>query len=269
MNPSSDRRIAEFYAQTYDQSVPDWPGEIDFYRGLASHLQAGDDGLLEVACGTGRVAIRLAEAGSRVTGLDISPEMIEQARANSRGLTNVRWVQADMRGFGLGDTYGLVVIPGHAFQNLNEAQEQVACLECIRRHLKPSGKLVVHLDHQDFEWLGDLVGKKGGVFEPAEEFREPRSGRQIRTSRAWNFQPATQTAVCTTRWEAIGADGQVLDQWKTEPIHLHCVFRFEMEHLLARTGFDVEAVYGDFFKAPLSNQSANMIWVAVKPEKAA
>ena len=46
---------------------------------------------------------------------------------------------------------------------------------------------------------------------------------------------------------------------------LHCVFRFEMEHLLARTGFEIQAVYGDFFKNALNDQSSEMIWVARKP----
>jgi hypothetical protein len=46
---------------------------------------------------------------------------------------------------------------------------------------------------------------------------------------------------------------------------LHCVFRFEMEHLLARTGFEIQAMYGDFLKNKLSDNSSEMIWVARKP----
>jgi len=46
---------------------------------------------------------------------------------------------------------------------------------------------------------------------------------------------------------------------------LRCVFRFEMEHLLARTGFEMQAVYSDFFKSQLNDVSSEMIWVAHKP----
>ena len=46
---------------------------------------------------------------------------------------------------------------------------------------------------------------------------------------------------------------------------LHCVFRFEMEHLLARTRFEIQAMYGDFLKSKLSDYSCEMIWVARKP----
>jgi ubiquinone/menaquinone biosynthesis C-methylase UbiE len=266
MSPSSDPRIAEFYARTYAQSVPDWAGEIDFYLALAFEAQRQGQGLLEIACGTGRVAIRLAQAGIETVGLDLVPQMLAVAKEKSQGISNIRWVQADMRAFELGETFGLVIIPGHAFQNLNTPQDQVACLQCIYRHMPPSGRLVVHLDHQDYSWLGGLVGEKSGVFEPAEQFQHTQTGHQVRAFRAWVFEPATQTAICTTRWEAIDADDQVVERWQTEPIRLHCVFRFEMEHLLARAGFLIENVYGDFFRHPLADKSANMIWVARKPE---
>jgi ubiquinone/menaquinone biosynthesis C-methylase UbiE len=269
MSPSTDPRVAEFYAQTYDASVPDWPGEIEFYRRLASEVRHKEEGLLEIACGTGRVAIRLAQDGTHTVGLDLSPKMLEVAREKSKDIANIRWVQADMCTFELEETFGLVLIPGHAFQNLNTPQEQVACLQCIYHHLKPGRYLIIHLDHQNVEnigWLGSLVGEMGGVFEPAEQFQHAQTGYQIQAFRSWAYEPATQTAVCTTAWEAITTDGQVVDHWQTEPIRLHCVFRFEMEHLLARVGFLVENLYGDFFQNPLDDRSSNMIWIARKPD---
>jgi SAM-dependent methyltransferase len=266
---SSEQNTDEFYAQTYDVSVQDWPGEIEFYRRFASEVRRREEGLLEIACGTGRVAIRLAQDGTHTVGLDLSSKMLEVAREKSKDIANVRWVQANMCEFDLEEDFGLVLIPGHAFQNLNTPREQVTCLQCIYHHLNPSGHLIVHLDHQNVEnigWLGGLVGEKGGVFEPAEQFQHARTGHQIHTLRAWVYEPATQTAVCTTAWEAVAPGGQVIDRWQTAPIRLHCVFRFEMEHLLARVGFLIENLYGDFFQNPLDDKSSNMIWVARKPD---
>ncbi len=264
MCPSSDPRVAEFYAQTYDASVPDWPGEIDLYRELATEAKCKGQALLELACGTGRVAIRLAQDGIETVGLDLSPKMLEVARGKSKDIPNLRWVEANMCSFDLGRTFGLILIPGHAFQNLNTPEEQFACMQSIHRHLDGDGRLVVHLDHQDFSWLGDLVKDKDHVFEEAEKFKDARTGLQIHTRRAWAYEPATQSALCTTTWEAINDNGQVVERWETEPIRLHCVFRFEMEHLLGRAGFSVDEVYGDFFRHPLEDHSPNMIWVAHK-----
>jgi len=262
MSQSPGERVAEFYAQTYDDSVPDWPGEFDFYREMAAEVKSSGAAMLEVACGTGRVAIRLAQHGVNVVGLDLSPRMLAVARQKSIELENIRWVQGDMRSFELGEKFGLVIIPGHAFQNLNTPQDQVACLECIKRHLTPTGVLVIHLDHQDVSWLGDLMGEKGGVFEAAEQFHHPKTGRQVRACRAWSYEPASQTAICQTAWEEVGESGQVIDRWQTNPIRLHCVFRFEMEHLLGRVGYAVEAVYGDFFRNELHDKSSDMVWVS-------
>jgi len=253
--------IAERVAQLYDASVPDWPGEIDFYRELATGIKLKGQAVLEIACGTGRVAIRLAQVGARVVGIDLSAAMLDVAREKSVGIPNVRWVEGDMMSFELGETFGLVIIPGHSFQFMLTPEHQVACLECIKRHLVPGGVLVVHLDHQDIDWLGKLCTEKGGISEMAEELMHPETGRLIRTLRAWSYEPSKQTASAVTVWEEIDTDGEVVDRWERGPIRMHCVFRFEMEHLLARVGFEVEAVYGDFFRRELKDESADMIWV--------
>lgn len=268
VQPAGELNADEFYAQTYDDSVPDWPGELDFYRQMAASAMARGGSVLEIACGTGRVAIRLAEDGVNVVGLDLSPEMLAIARHKSAGLGNTRWVEADMRSFDLEETFELAIIPGHAFQNLNTPQDQVACLECIKRHLRPGGTLVVHLDHMNTDnvrWLGALCGEKGGAFEAAEQFRHPHSERQTRAFRAWSYEPSTQTATVRTVWEELDANGQALNRVERKPIRLHCVFRFEMEHLLARVGYEIAAVYGDFLHQELQDDSSDMIWVAKLP----
>jgi SAM-dependent methyltransferase len=258
----SSERSRQFYAETYDTVVLDWPGEIDFYRQLAAEADVRNQAVLEVACGTGRVAIRLAQGGVQVVGLDLSSAMLSVARKKARGMSSIRLVQDDMRSFDLGEIFGLVIIPGHSFQNLLTVEDQVATLRAVKEHLAPGGTLVIHLDHVSVSWLGALTGEKGGVFEPAGTFSHPETGQLIRTSQAWSYEPATQTAISQTIWEAQDGEGEVVDRWESGPLRFHCVFRFEMEHLLARSGFMVRAVYGDFFQNELRSDSSEMIWVA-------
>ena len=258
----------QFYAETYDVCVPDWPGEIDFYREIISkELNSRKGTVLELACGTGRVSIRLAQSGVFVVGLDFSPEMLAVAREKSVNNGNVRWVEADMRSFKLDESFDLILIPSHSFQNLNTPEDQAACLECAMQHLEPGGLLVVHLDHMNdhnMGWLGEISGEKGGEFEAEEPFMHPKTGNQIQTKRAWSYEPASQTATVQTIWEEIGADGKVVGRWDTGPIRLHVVFRFEMEHLLKRVGFEIEHLYGDFYQQELRDDSTEMIWIARK-----
>jgi SAM-dependent methyltransferase len=226
----ASKRAAQFYAETYDVSLSDWPAEIDFYLTLAEGASANVASILELACGTGRVALRLGEAGFNVVGLDHSPPMLKIAQAKSEGITNMRWVLGDMRSFTLNENFDLIIIPGHAFQNLNSPEDQVSCLKSIRQHLKASGTLVIHLDHQNVAWLGEISADKKGVFEAAEQFRHPTKNSQIQTSRAWSYEPSTQTAIVETTWLELDSSGQVINRVESGPIRLHCLFRFEMEH---------------------------------------
>lgn len=172
-----------------------------------------------------------------------------------------------MRAFELGERYGLAIIPGHSFLFMLTPDDQVACLECIQRHLLPGGVLVVHLDHQDLDWLGEIGGPKSRVFEARQKTRtHPQSGNPIRFLYAWTYERATQTATYLQAMEELGPGGDVLQRWDFEPKVMHCVFRFEMEHLLARVGYEILAVYGDFFKHELDNDSSEMIWVARRRE---
>lgn len=253
MNPSIQKKDAELY----DVIVPDWPGELDFYGALAAEAGA----VLEVACGTGRLAVRLAQSGARVVGVDLSEAMLAVARAKSADLPGARWLAGDMLSFDAGESFPLIIVPGHSFQFMLTPQDQLACLLNLKRHAAPGGRLVIHLDHQDVSWLGDLRAGKGGVFEAAGEAVHPVTGQRIRTRRAWAYELATQTAITSAVREAVDAAGQVVERWEIGPTRLHCVFRFEMEHLVARAGLTVEAVYGDFARGPLQDTSTEMVWV--------
>jgi ubiquinone/menaquinone biosynthesis C-methylase UbiE len=245
-------------AELYDLTVPDWDGEINFYRELAREVKGKGQSILEVGCGTGRVAVQLAEDGARVVGMDLDNDMLDVARSKSAG---IRWEQGDMRTLDLGETFGLIILPGDGFQFMCTPEDQVKALETFKRHLEPGGVLAIHLDHQSVDWLGDLLGALGGKFEQVKDVIHPDTGRIIRKWNAWRYEQSTQTAIVITQWEEIGKDGAVLQTWERSPMSLHCVFRFEMEHLLARTGFENRVVYGNFFKGELKDDSSDMIWV--------
>jgi ubiquinone/menaquinone biosynthesis C-methylase UbiE len=255
----------QIYTQLYDQRVPDWEGELDFYRSLIHDSSLKANGVLEIACGTGRVAIQLAKEGIDITGMDLSAEMLDVAKTKSGGIPNLRWAQGDMRTFDLGKKFGIIISPGHSFQFMSTPEDQVQCLETLKRHLVDGGLLVLHLDHQDYGWLAELLAQTEPVHEKGRLTTHPQTGRRFRASSYWTFEPATQNATSHMSWEEVDDSENVIQILEMEPKRLHCIFRFEMEHLLHRVGFSVEAVYGDFFKHELTDSSGQMIWVAKSP----
>jgi SAM-dependent methyltransferase len=92
--------------------------------------------ILELGCGTGRVARHLARRGHEVVGLDANAEFVaELGRAG--GAAGVRGVVGDARDFALGVSFGLAIAPMQLLQLFGGAGERVACLRCVGRHLAP------------------------------------------------------------------------------------------------------------------------------------
>lgn len=254
------------YARLYDARGIGWPGELAFYRQLADAegcAGPGGRGVLEVACGTGRVAVELAAHGCQVTGLDHSPSMLDVARAKTAG-SNPRWLLRDMRSFALAERFGLVLVPGHAFQSMLTADDQVATLRRIHDCLFPGGLACVHIDHPGIDWLSSLP-VDGGEPELGPPIVEPGSGQPYRLACAWTYARATQTATAHIAWERLGPGGDVLDRAEAAPLPMHVVGRVEMEHALQRAGFTVEALYGDFSRGSFVDASSEMVWLARRP----
>jgi SAM-dependent methyltransferase len=115
-----------------DQDVAFWLDVVADAAGENAHV-------LELACGTGRVTLPLAEAGFEVTGLDVDPAALALARQR-RGAS--RWpllVAADMRQFSLRARFDAVIIPYNSFQLLTDGAAVSACLGAVGQHLAPGG----------------------------------------------------------------------------------------------------------------------------------
>lgn len=110
---------------------------------------AGDGRALEMAIGTGRVAIPLAERGVPVTGIELSGPMIEQLRTKA-GEDAIPVVVGDMATMRAPGQYSLVYLVYNTISNLLTQGEQVACFHNAARHLGPGGRFVIEL------WVPDL-----------------------------------------------------------------------------------------------------------------
>lgn len=121
--------------------------DLPFYLERA-RLAGGD--ILELACGTGRVGIPLARAGFRVTGVDLSSDMLARfreklQREDEATASRVELREADMADFDLGRTFPLVIIPFRSFQLLTEEDQAIRCLRNVRRHLRKDGTFIVNV----------------------------------------------------------------------------------------------------------------------------
>jgi SAM-dependent methyltransferase len=250
-----------FIADYYDESpvVRERLQDVAFYRDAAREF---GDPVLELGCGTGRIMMALADAGKRITGLDLSERMLERAvkkRAalNKEARERVHLVQGDMTQFDLGETFRLVIIPFRPFQHLLEVRQQVDCLDCVRKHLAPGGRLILDVFQTDAERMHDPVHMR----EMLVSEYVTTDGRQVRiTERVAAFHRAEQRNDVEMIFSIRHRDGRqerLVFAWP-----LRYFFRYEVEHLLARCGFRVTALYGSFDRTPIRDDSPEMIFVA-------
>lgn len=250
-----------FIADYYDESpiVRGRTQDVTFYRQAARDF---GDPILELGCGTGRITMALAQMGKRVTGMDLSERMLEHAaRKRSKLYTEererVHLVQGDMAKFDLREKFRLIIIPFRPFQHLLEVNEQMACLDCVRKHLMPGGRLILDVFQTDAERMHDPVHMRE---TPVAEYKTS-DGRKVGiTERVAAFHRAEQindVEMIYTVEHPGGKKERLVFAWP-----LRYFFRYEVEHLLARCGFRVTALYGNFDRTPLEDSSPEMIYVA-------
>jgi SAM-dependent methyltransferase len=133
--------VDEHYADARLASIYDWnnPSTRDqaFYRRLA----AGEPKrILDLGCGTGRLATELASDGHAVIGVDPAAAMLEVARTREGGEL-VRWTQGDAQTLDVGGSFDMIVMYGHVFQVFLTDDDLHAVLTNARRHLSPRRRL--------------------------------------------------------------------------------------------------------------------------------
>jgi hypothetical protein len=170
-----------------------------------------------------------------------------------------------MTRFDLGEKFRLVIIPFRPMQHLLEIEQQISCLESVRKHLqgkggvfaKRGGRLILDVFQTDAERMHDPAYLKEA---PVSEYSMP-DGRRVRImERVTAFHRAEQRndveMIFYVR-DVQGKEERLVFAWT-----LRYFFRYEVEHLLARCGFKVSAVYWDFDRSPLEDISPEMIFVA-------
>jgi ubiquinone/menaquinone biosynthesis C-methylase UbiE len=251
------------FAGIYDVQMGAFDADLDFYVDLAREVEPP---VLELATGTGRVSLPIARAGVPIVGLDSSVEMLSVAREKleQEPDLSLRLVQADMRDFDLPDsrgTFGLAIIPFRAFLHLTTPEDQMACLNRIHGHLREGGLLALNFFVPDVEVIAAYQGKLGRVVSSRYAFTSPDSGNEIEMWENRQYHVHKQFIDQRFIYHEWRADGTLL-RTSRRGYTLCYIWPREFEHMLARCGFEVQALYGWFDKRPFDESSTEQVWVA-------
>jgi 2-polyprenyl-3-methyl-5-hydroxy-6-metoxy-1,4-benzoquinol methylase len=181
--------------------------------------------VLELACGSGRLTIPIAQSGVDIVGADLSASMLETARAKAqRAGVNVQFFQADMRDFELPGPFSTILIPGNSLLHLFTADDLIQCFRNVRRHLAPNGRLIFDISKWDLATLAQ---------DPA------------------TYDAPSQIRLVT--WS--------LSDSRTIEYRLRVIFPQELLLLLDAGGFRVDERYGEFTREPFQSSSPRQVCV--------
>jgi SAM-dependent methyltransferase len=224
-------------ARLYDPWSVSVTEDVPFYVDEARRVSPGP--VVELAVGTGRIAVPIAVEGIRVIGVDSSAGMLEVARerAESAGVADLVELRlGDLRAPPVSERVELVICPFRSYLHLRTDAERLGALRAARDLLVPGGRLVFDVFAPGADDIADTDGRwlerEPEIFERAD----------------WDTE--TRTLTLSVR----GPSGEAT-------LALAWLSADEWRALLERAGFEVEALYGWFDRRPFRG-GEDMVWIA-------
>jgi len=256
-------------ARLYDLDLSEDPGDVDLYLAMAA--RAGGP-VVELAVGTGRLAVPLAAAGHEIIGVDDDPAMLARAQARAAdtpGATgHVRLVEHDMVDVGranlglgeaAGDGAGLVILGLNSILLLADRARQRAVFTTMADVLRPGGVAVVDV------WLPavDDLGRFDGRLSLEWLRIDPDTGFEVtKTAAAW-YDETSRIVTLMTIFEE-GVPGSAPARW-TRSDAMRLIGADELRAFTEEAGLVVEQIGGDLQLGPFGPGSERAVLVASRP----
>jgi SAM-dependent methyltransferase len=245
-------------ARYYDLDLAGQTEDIDFYLALAGR---GGQHVLELGCGTGRLAIPIAQAGNQVRGVDHDPDMLARARtawAATSGPAggSLELVEADLLTYKDDHNFDLVILGLNMLPALPGRPAQASGLTNAAHMLKRGGRLVVDVSLPSPTELASW----DGTLSLAWQGTDPESGDSVAKQWSTEYDHVNQVAAITTFFDSWPAAGGPLRR-VTRHDELHLLTASELETMVAGAGLTVTQAGGDYAMSPLDASSERAVLV--------
>jgi SAM-dependent methyltransferase len=241
--------------------------DVGFYRRLLGRLRPRR--VLELACGSGRVTVPLAEIGAaegiEVVGLELADEMLAGAeRKRQQAAPEVqralRLVKGDMRTWVADEPFDLIVTPCSSLTHLLTIEDQLATWRTAHRNLVPGGRFVADIAMPNLAAFVDAARTPARLLVEVDlDSTQPESGTRLVRYKTTRYLPNEQRAEIRFLYDRFTAE-HVVDRYLSD-FESHVYFPREVQLLFLITGFEIEQVYGSYFERPLRPTSREMITV--------
>lgn len=240
----------------YDKENNHYVPELSFLLKRVSEVKGP---IIELACGTGRVAIPLAEKDHQVIGVDIHKGMLaEAAKKSAHHDVSIDWIEQDCTRLQLDVKSEFIYCVGNSFQHFLTNEDQDGFLSSVNKHLQRNGIFV----------FGTRFPSTEELLQPSTEeywrsYTDRDTSQIVDLFTISTYDALQQIQHYTTIRKYKNSGGELVDENRTN-ISLRYTFPKEMERLLRFHGFDIAEVYRDWNETPLTNDSYEMIYVCRK-----
>jgi SAM-dependent methyltransferase len=198
--------------------------------------------VLELACGTGRLTIPIAQTGVEIVGLDLSASMLAHARTKAKATgVEIEFIEGDCRSFDLGQKFALIFMAFNSLQHLHDYASLSALFANVRKHLSEGGRFVFDVFNPKLEILARASGDRR--FE--REYQDPDGRGMMAFEHSATYDDASQVSNILCYFVRRGANGEEVEV-REEELHLRSFFPQELDLLVRSQGFEIVEKFGNF-----------------------
>ena len=230
-------------AERYDQYYGSYAEPNDW---LVDRLQERNT-VLELACGTGRVAIPLAQRGLSVAGIDYSKPMLDLAHQKAAEThAELELALCDIRNFDLGRKFGSILLLSNALWHVHERSDFAALMQSAQRHLEPDGLFVLDVSVPNL----DILNRDPQQRHPFSTYTDQETREQVEVTHI--YEPDTQISRVV---QYKGMTDEIIGG-----LNLRMYFPQELDALLAHNGMMIDEKFGSWDRAPFDANSRHQLY---------
>lgn len=236
-------------------------GFLDFYLDFAKKY--GENGVIDIACGTGAVLLHLAQNGIMADGTDLSEAMcnVASAKAKEQGY-DLNIFPANMTEFRADHKYSCAIIARSGFMHLITPELQRVALLNIKENLVDGGMLTFNTFDPNPCFQAQQMDQSDSDYEYRLEYVN-KEGHREKIYNAISYDPYTQIMSGNWKFETLDDNGGVIAE-RIRPLKMRQSYRQEIKYLLELCGFEIVNIYGGYNYEPSDACARNVIWCVRK-----
>ena len=207
--------------------------------------------ILELCCGTGRLTLPIAKDGYKISGVDITSSMLDQANAKAleAGLT-IDFIKADIRTLDLPEKYDLIFIPFNSIHHLYQNDDFFQVFNVVKSHLKENGLFLLDCYNPNIQYITESEKEQKEIAEYIT-----KDGRKILIKQKMHYENKTQ--INRIEWHYF--INNKFDSIQNLDMRLY--FPQELNSYLEHNGFKIIHKFGNFKEVEFNNSSEKQIFV--------